>query len=328
MKKFLKLSVFTVLLGLFFTSTVSAGDCIVRDKVNKEATIKTAVNVRSDCPNGAVVGTVRAGEKVRILEVDRYNEFYLVETSVGTGFLFSSFLINIQDVAPLKPAQYFMDSVFWDLSPNHKYYQEVRYVKENGIVAGYPDGSIKAEQPVNRAELAKILAEVVASDEEVLAAKLPVGTYVDIEEGEWYVPYLQLARMYGFMTGDSNGRTVRPGDIANGAEVARMISVAFGLDIETSGNFNNWYDPYFDALRKVISIPYQNPAHVVTRGEMMYMAAQVHKKMTDNIKETPTEDDDIELSENETEVEEEDLDEEEGVEDESKEDKENEEDEE
>src|SRR5690606_15785130 len=141
-------------------------------------------------PVGSSVGVVPAGEVIRILEVDRYQENYLVETTVGTGFVFRSFLKDIIQSPLLRPEP----SVFRDLAKDHPYYDAIAAVKARGIVQGTPDGKINADNKVNRVELAKILVEATWDDDHIAQASLSNNVYSDVEKGAWYLPYLELAR--------------------------------------------------------------------------------------------------------------------------------------
>ncbi len=275
MKKFIVGLVSVMMLGGLMPMA-SAGDCTKRTDVDWYATISSAVNVRDNCPSGGVVGTVRAGETVRILEVDNYEEFYLIETSVGTGFVYTSFLKDIvKSPLPGSEPERFEGSIFWDLNPEHRYYSEIADVKERGIVGGNPDGSVEPDTQINRAALAKILVEAVSSDMAIAQAKLGTDVYSDVEFGAWYSPYLKIARDKGIVTGDSGKNTVRPADGANGAEVAKMIAVAFDMDVREKESWEEWYAPYFEAVGSLGALPYNSGSHKVTRAEMMYMISVV-----------------------------------------------------
>lgn len=250
----------------------SAGDCTKRESVDWHATISSAVYVRVDCPTGDIIGTAPAGEKVQILEVDTHGDFYLIQSSVGKGFIYKSYLKNIVE-SPLAGNETlaFENSIFWDLDPNHKYYDQIADVKARGIVGGNPDGSVEPDAPINRAALAKILVEATSSDIAIAQAKLGADVYTDVEFGAWYAPYLKIARDKKIMTGDANKTTVRPADSANGAEVAKMIAVAFDLEVREPKAWEEWFDPYFEVLGELSALPYKSGAHKVTRAEMMFM---------------------------------------------------------
>lgn len=61
---------------------------------------------------------------------------------------------------------------------------------EKGIVSGYPDGTFKPDNPVTRAEVAKIIA--VAFD---LQGKNELN-YDDVKAENWYYPYLECSAKY------------------------------------------------------------------------------------------------------------------------------------
>lgn len=278
----MKKPIFLILAFVFFFSfqaMVSAGDCTRRDLVDWHATITTSVNVRDNCPSGGVVGVVPGGEKVQILEVDKHGDFYKIKTSVGIGFVYQSFLKDIKK-HPLNSdddsgiAEY-SNSIFKDLNPKHLYYHSIKKLKERGIVGGTSDGKILADDPINRVELAKILVEAIFDDERIKKATLPDGVYSDVQSNAWYLPYLFLAKEKDILTGDKGKRTVRPADAANGAEVAKMIAVAFDLEVRDLKSGEAWYEPYLETLRSLDALPYASARHKVTRGEMMFMISVI-----------------------------------------------------
>ncbi|MDF2379627.1 MAG: S-layer homology domain-containing protein [Candidatus Gracilibacteria bacterium] len=267
-----------ILVFLFgsFSGQAFAGDCNSRTLVDWYATIKTATNIRVECddhkgPVGESLGVASAGEVVRIIEVDRNEEYFVVEMENGRGFVYKSFLKDIVKTALPRP-------IFQDLNFDHPYYDAIAEVKEKGIVRGTPDGKIHADKPINRVELAKILVEATSDDSQISLAPQNEILYRDVQRGAWYLPYLSLAQQKGFMSGDSSIGlglpTVRPGDFANGAEVAKMIAVAFDLDVVVDSE-EAWYRPYLDLLQQKNALPYSQPNHRVTRGEMMFMIHQL-----------------------------------------------------
>lgn len=172
------LGVLITLLALsILPSTTLAGDCQTRDTIEGQATITSAVYVRNTCPTGDIVGTVPAGEVVNLLEVDRYGEFYLIETSVGTGFVFNSFLKDISYNQKTE-IQFYENSIYPDLDPNHKYYNEIATSTQRGIISGTAEGYILADENVTRSQIAKILVESVTSNEDIEAATLQESTAI------------------------------------------------------------------------------------------------------------------------------------------------------
>lgn len=274
--------------SLFLSTNVAiAGDCTKRESVDWQATIANAVYVRDNCPSGSIVGTAKAGERVSIKEVDKHGDFYYIISDAGSGFVYKSALKDIEQsplmkVEEKKEAKRYEDSIFWDLDPKHEYYGYISDVKNKGIVGGNPDGSVEPDSAINRAALAKILVEATNEDSVILGANLEAGVYSDAELGSWYAPYLKIARDMGVMTGDTGKNTVRPGDNANGAEVAKMVAEAFGMEVREKKDWEDWYDPYFEVLGEVNALPYNKGDHKVTRGEMMFMVSVITNMNNNN----------------------------------------------
>ncbi len=68
---------------------------------------------------------------------------------------------------------------FSDVNPNEWYAPYVCTAKQRGIVDGYPDGTFKADEPVNFAEAIKIVLNAYGHD-------VPAGT-----GKQWYKPYVE-----------------------------------------------------------------------------------------------------------------------------------------
>jgi hypothetical protein len=302
--KLFSASVLAVSAVVFFIPSSLAGDCSNRTDVEWHATISSATHVRVDCddhkgPVGESLGVAQAGTQVRIVERDQYGDYYVVELNGGRGFVYKSFLKDITE-SPLPQVEASVDgetekndestkttmntssSVFVDLSTDHQYYDQIADLKQRGVISGNAEGKVMADSPVNRVELAKILVESAFDDESISKAPSTENLYSDIDKTAWYVPYLYLAAEKGFMTGDrSDGQglpTVRPGDAANGAEVAKMIAVALDLDVRAAGPGEPWYEPYMELLTFHGAMPYDTADHVVTRAEMMFMMSVLLNK--------------------------------------------------
>lgn len=63
--------------------------------------------------------------------------------------------------------------------------------KDKNIISGYPDGSFKPDNPITRAEFAKIIT--IAFD---LQGTSDLTIYDDISQADWYYPYLEKSAKY------------------------------------------------------------------------------------------------------------------------------------
>lgn len=122
------------------------------------------------------------------------------------------------------------------------YVEAVEALQERDIISGYPDGTFKPDQPINRAELLKIVFKgnsVTTADRRCFS---------DINPDEWYAPYVCTAKRRGIIDGYPDG-TYKPGRTVNVAEAIKIILGAYGRDI-TDGAGEQWYAPYIDYLNE------------------------------------------------------------------------------
>jgi len=99
---------------------------------------------------------------------------------------------------------------FSDLPQSHWAYNAVKLMVEKGIITGYPDRTFRPDNPVTRAEFARIM---------VVALNLPIKvnnspSFIDVPREHWAYPYVETAKYYltGFRT--SNGDYFKPSDYA------------------------------------------------------------------------------------------------------------------
>lgn len=103
-----------------------------------------------------------------------------------------------------------------------------------GVIVGYPDGTFRPEQPVTRAEFAKIIVGALGIGEAALYASGPTG-FLDVPEGHWASGYVNVATSVGVINGYPDG-TFRPENPVTFAEAIKMIVAGLG------------YTPMADAL--------------------------------------------------------------------------------
>ncbi len=68
------------------------------------------------------------------------------------------------------------------------------------VMSGYPDGELRLEQPVTRAEFSKITIAASPYKNQVASA-LAVSPFSDVRYGHWAAPYVKLASSNGLVTG-------------------------------------------------------------------------------------------------------------------------------
>lgn len=103
--------------------------------------------------------------------------------------------------------------------------KEIRTLIEKEILSGYPDGSFRPEQPMSRAELAKVLALALGLKEKPEAAL----RFEDIPPGSWYAGYVGALADSG-LTGGVAPSLFAPEQDVTREELAVFFVRAMGLE--------------------------------------------------------------------------------------------------
>jgi polyhydroxybutyrate depolymerase len=171
------------------------------------------------------------------------NMMALKRVLLGIGVIIFSLHSSLPPVAaaPLLP--------FPDLT--HTWYRTVEaisYLKTQGVLGGYDDGTFRPHETINRAELLKI---VFKGKSDVV----PVGRrcFSDVNPDEWYAPYVCAAKNRGIVSGYKNG-TFKPSEPVNFAEAIKIILSAYGHDVTESVGAD-WYKPYAEELERLEILP-------------------------------------------------------------------------
>ena len=178
--------------------------------------------------------------------------------------------------------------MFSDVPATHLNSDAIAYVKDRGIVSGYPDGTFRPDQQINRAEFTKILiAGNYPPDfdgpgpEECLQ---DAYVFLDVSR-EWFAKYVCTAKAGGLIDGYPDG-TFRPAANINFVEAAKILSKNFDLPL-TDGT-NSWYENYVRALSAKNAIPTSiiRFDQSITRGEMAEMIYRLKAGVTNKTSKT------------------------------------------
>ena len=171
-------------------------------------------------------------------------------------------------------AQKAVESVFVDVVDGDAYFEALQYLKDEGVISGYPDGTFRPFQTINRAEFTKIIVGATGYN----SSQDPSGydiyalagvPFSDAEKGAWYVPYLRKAVEGEIIDGYPDG-TFKPAQEINFAEAAKIV--VNGLGYETAGQTEGeqWFAQYVRVLSAGKAIPQTINSfdQKITRGEM------------------------------------------------------------
>lgn len=172
---------------------------------------------------------------------------------------------------------------FDDVNHENLNYDAITYVHDQGIVSGYPDGTYKPSQLINRAEFTKIImgAKYTPADIEKCGGGNPEDElyFLDVAHTEWYANYICIASRKGVIEGYRDG-TFKPAAQINFAEAAKIIVEGLGYGTNSS---LIWYERYVRFLESKNAIPtsIKSFEQKITRGEMAEIIYRLKANVTD-----------------------------------------------
>lgn len=195
----------------------------------------------------------------------------------------------------------FTDGSFRDVPYDHPNADAIAYVKAQGIVSGYPNGTYRPDQTINRAEFAKIIMESNFTQQALDVCDPSYFYFWDANKTAWYSPYLCLAAQHKIIGGYPDG-SFKPAADINFVEAAKIIATIDNFYINGVGYHNSvttdgrvlgpdlpasqdgyWYESYVRYLSNHAAIPLSISTldHPLTRGEMAEMIYRLKTKNAD-----------------------------------------------
>lgn len=162
--------------------------------------------------------------------------------------------------------------VFPDVPSDHPFTSAIADFAKHRIISGFPDGTLRPEWSLTRAEAVKIIT---------LATQEYLRTYDDdaydhrsisfrdTDERAWYYPSLLRSITRGFIKGFPDG-TFRPEKSVTVAEASSMIVKAFGIESLTREDAE-WYVQYIHTLAGLHALPtsIRSVHEPIKRGELI-----------------------------------------------------------
>lgn len=141
--------------------------------------------------------------------------------------------------APTSGTQIFSDLVGKD------YAAKVAKLRALDVINGYPDGTFKPDNPITRAEFAK-MADVLAGLKSLGEGSKNIVRFKDVPAGQWYTGWVAVAGSREFVKGYPDG-TFKPDANITQAEVITVIMRILGYNDNLTGNWP--YDYLSEAAR-------------------------------------------------------------------------------
>ncbi len=182
------------------------------------------------------------------------------------------------------PLQAGAASSFSDVPSDSPASAAIEYLKAQGVLQGYPDGTFRPEAKVNRAEATKIIVAPYVSAEVLATATTSV--YTDVPESAWFLPFVEAARqVLGIIDGPPKATAFNPTRNVNKAEFIKMLLIANKVDSTTVlgeirgglstdvANPDEWFYPNmrFSVASSMTMVDEQgnlNPGQELTRAQV------------------------------------------------------------
>lgn len=170
---------------------------------------------------------------------------------------------------------------FSDTATN-PYKNSIEYVKEAGIVNGYPDGTYKPEADISRGEFTKILINAKFDNATITNCITENGlteVFPDVPITYDFANYICVAKVNGIIIGYEDG-TYKPDRNISFIETAKIVVNVFNVPVGAEGSA--WYTHYVMALQDNNYIPptLSNLNENVNRGEMAELVWRVKEHIT------------------------------------------------
>jgi len=179
-------------------------------------------------------------------------------------------------------------SGFTDISFNDPMCPAITYVKDQGIFQGYPDGSFKPYNIINRVETTKVVLE--GFNITLLADNGTNLGFNDVVLHEWYMTYLRTGKAQGIIEGYPDG-SFRPTQQVNRVEMLKIFLETSSEDLALNVTnppypdtpINQWYIVYvqFSKLHALVDAAANGnfyPAEGMQRGDVAELFYRAHQE--------------------------------------------------
>ena len=166
------------------------------------------------------------------MDTKKRSNGYLKTLSAGLALAFfvamgAPAALAAETVATTSSGTQVVSTGFSDVNRTHPNYTSITYLSQQGVVGGYADGTFKPDNPINRAEVLKIILKGSG-----IEANEAFGAYFpDVKDGDWFAPFVMKAYALGFVKGNDTDGTFAPGRQVNIAEFLKMLLTANGIDV-------------------------------------------------------------------------------------------------
>ena len=160
----------------------------------------------------------------------------------------------------------------------------------NAYIKGYPDGTVRPDGRITRAEVATILDRLMKDQVKARFDSKPTVNFSDVSSGAWYYDAVQMCAKAGIVAGYPDG-SFKPNQAVTRAEFFKMVAMLYSDTLNTpitGGIFKDinghWAEKYIERAATLGWIAgYSDgtfrPSNYITRAEAMTMINRVLCRM-------------------------------------------------
>ncbi|MBD7909641.1 S-layer homology domain-containing protein [Sporosarcina gallistercoris] len=179
-------------------------------------------------------------------------------------------------------------ATFKDTPKSYRFFNEINYLSNEGVITGYPDGRFQPEKPVTRAATVIMIGRALNLDGTQRKTKFP-----DVSPKSAAAGYIQSAVDAGIISGYPTGE-FRPDSAVSRAELAIFLTRAFKFEKSSTETFKDVL-PHMASYQYVQKLVGENitsgfadgtyrPDTAVTRGQF---SAFMARTLDDKFKPKP-----------------------------------------
>ncbi|KGR80129.1 S-layer homology domain-containing protein [Ureibacillus manganicus] len=173
------------------------------------------------------------------------------------------------------------EPIYLDVAQSHWAYSSIKNLNIQGLIAGYPNGTFKADHSITRAEAAVIIAKAL----NLTASKAP--TFTDVSNTHFAYKQITAVQEAGIITGRAPGK-FSPNENLTRAEMATILTKAYKLTGTSEVTFKDvtnkhWGYPFIQTLiANNLTSGYDDntfrPNGNITRAEFAAFVDRVNEK--------------------------------------------------
>ncbi len=150
--------------------------------------------------------------------------------------------------------------------------EAVDYLMDLGVIAGYPDGTIRPDSTITRAEATKVIIVIRHGDESMARQLVGLSPFDDVPGNHWASGHIMLAKNLGIVEGHGTG-SYGPEDPVTYAQFAKMLLEAAGIHGNPELTWPDNYVTLAESAGMLDEVPDFTADTPAPRGDCLIMTA-------------------------------------------------------